>query len=105
MWHSGDCNGFVSHLRNHTGGSSPSTSPKQLMKKQKLATYKLVKFNFKDLPVEYHRCYPFTENDVFILLGEIHNMEGHCVITNQRTGQIYSGYHTENFVELTDDEI
>lgn len=31
-------------------------------------------------------------------------MGGHCVVADHRTGQIYSGYHTENFVELTDDE-
>ncbi|MCD0460144.1 hypothetical protein [Roseiconus lacunae] len=40
----------------------------------------------------------------YIFFGEIPNMRGHCVVADHQTGQLYSGYHTENFVELTEDE-
>jgi hypothetical protein len=32
-------------------------------------------------------------------------MLGHCVVADHETGRIHSGYHTENFVELTEDEV
>lgn len=31
-------------------------------------------------------------------------MPGHCVVADHATGQIFSGYHTENFVEIDEDE-
>ena len=40
----------------------------------------------------------------FVYLGEIPNMRGHCVVINHRTGRIHSGFHIENFVEVTEDE-
>jgi hypothetical protein len=66
---------------------------------------KLVKFNFDSLPIEYHKEYPFSKYDTFIMLGEIEQMLGHCVIAHSKTGQIYIGYHTSDFVELTEDEV
>lgn len=64
----------------------------------------LVRFNYEDLEAEYHRKYPFTESKTYIFFGEIPNMLGHCVVMDHVTGQFYSGYHTENFIELSDDE-
>jgi hypothetical protein len=32
-------------------------------------------------------------------------MLGHCVVADHKTGRVYSGYHTENFVELSEDEV
>jgi hypothetical protein len=66
--------------------------------------YSMVKFNFKRLPAKYHSRYPFTRDDVFIFFGEIPNMPGHCVVSNHKTGQIFSGYHTDNFTEIKEDE-
>ena len=65
----------------------------------------LCKFNYKDLPSSYHSMYPFTEKDNFIYLGDIENMVGHCVVIETKSGRVFSGYHTEQFIELTDDEI
>ena len=31
-------------------------------------------------------------------------MPGHCVVADHRSGKIYSGYHTDKFVELTEEE-
>jgi diadenosine tetraphosphate (Ap4A) HIT family hydrolase len=47
----------------------------------------------------------FPEKDIYVFLGDIPNMPGHCVVLNHRTGKVYSGYHTENFVELSEDEV
>ena len=66
--------------------------------------YSLVRFRFQGLPKKFHRKYPFTEAGVYVYFGEIPNMPGHCVVADHRTGQIYSGYHTENFVEIPEDE-
>lgn len=70
--------------------------------------YALCKFVVPD--EEYH-WYPFqkfsprSRYGVYVYLGEIPNMLGHCVVSCYRTGQILSGYHTDNFVELTEDEV
>ena len=64
----------------------------------------LVKFNFAALPKEYWAQYPFVENAVYVYLGEIPNMPGHCVVGEHPCGKIFSGYHTENFKELEEDE-
>jgi hypothetical protein len=31
-------------------------------------------------------------------------MPGHCVVADHRSGKLYSGYHVENFVEISEDE-
>jgi hypothetical protein len=75
--------------------SKSRTTPRQ---------YSLVRFRFDDVPAEYHSKYPFTVDGVYVFFGDIPNMPGHCVVADHRTGQIYSGYHTENFMELSEDE-
>jgi hypothetical protein len=67
--------------------------------------YSLVRVVFDKIPVEYHAKYPFTADGVYVFFGEIANMRGHCVVADHRTGQIYSGYHTENFEEITEDDV
>jgi hypothetical protein len=63
-----------------------------------------VRFDFGTLPVEYDAKFPFEKGGVYIFFGEIPNMPGHCVVADHETGRIYSGYHTESFVELSEDE-
>ncbi len=67
--------------------------------------YSLVSFNYDSLPSEYHEKYPFTKKGVYVFFGEIPNMGGHCVVADHKTGQIFSGYHTENFVEIPNEEV
>ena len=64
----------------------------------------IVRFNAAAVPKSYRRKYPFRAGRSYVFFGEIANMRGHCVVADHRTGQIYSGYHTENFIELTEDE-
>lgn len=64
----------------------------------------LVKFNFEAVPAQYRRKYPFRASKIYIYFGEIANMPGHCVVADHKTGKIYSGYHTENFIEINADE-
>ena len=66
--------------------------------------YSLVKFDFDSMPTEWHDKYPFEPGQAYIYFGEFPNMPGHCVVAHHGTGRIFSGYHTENFVELPEDE-
>jgi diadenosine tetraphosphate (Ap4A) HIT family hydrolase len=77
------------------------------MKKLKVKTprqYSLVKFDFESMPIEHHKNYPFVDGQAYVFLGDIPNMPGHCVVINSKTNQVYSCYHTDNFIELTEDE-
>ena len=67
----------------------------------------LVKFDYVSMPKEYHKQYLdiFPVNQAFIYLGDITQMEGHCVLASIETGKIITGYHTENFIPLTDTEL
>lgn len=47
----------------------------------------------------------FKNDSLVIFLGEIPNMPGHCVVAGCTTGKIYSGLHTDNFVEMQEDEL
>ncbi len=67
--------------------------------------YSLVRFLYDAVPPEYHSQYPFTRKGVYIFFGEIPNMPGHCIVADRQTGQLFSGYHTENFAELSEDEV
>ena len=75
------------------------------MKKYKIPRkLSLVKFDFDTIDIKYHSQYPFSRHEHYIFLGEIPNMNGHCVI-GHKNGAITFGWHTDNFVELTDDEV
>lgn len=45
------------------------------------------------------------KRNVFIFLGDIPNMQGHCIVVSVQTGKIFSCYHTEDFEELSEDEV
>lgn len=49
-------------------------------------------------------------NDIFIYMGEIVNMKGHGIFllhhsTHEKCGKLYSGFHIDSFIELTDEEM
>jgi len=48
---------------------------------------------------------PFKANGVYVFLGEIANMPGHCIVAEIKTGRLLSGYHSDNFEELPADEV
>ena len=66
--------------------------------------FPLVKFDFSAVPVQQHKLYKIFKNRTFILIGEIEQLLGHCILIDNRSGQVLSGFHTENFVKLTSDE-
>jgi hypothetical protein len=39
-----------------------------------------------------------------VFMGEIPNMPGHCLVMDKDTGKPFFGYHTDDFIELTDKE-
>jgi hypothetical protein len=47
---------------------------------------------------------PLAQENVFVFLGEIPNMKGHCVVAGQESGRVFSGYHIENFEEMDENE-
>ena len=75
------------------------------MSQKRLRQYSLVKFDYKSFDKKFHKLYPFVENRPYIFLGEIPNMPEHCIVIDHQSGQIHSGFHTEDFVELTEDEL
>jgi hypothetical protein len=48
---------------------------------------------------------PFRATRTYVFLGEIPNMPGHCIVADIKTGRLFSGYHTEQFREVTDEEL
>ena len=67
--------------------------------------YSLVYFSFENLPKEYWDQYPFIPERPYVFFGEIPNMPGHCIVMDHADGKFYSGFHTENFSEIVDNEI
>ncbi len=65
----------------------------------------LVKFDFALMPIDFHKKYPFTENDRFVYLGDILQMPGHCVVVRLKDNHVFTCYHTDEFKVLTDDEV
>ncbi len=65
----------------------------------------LVRFSPPPVPDGTESPYPFSVGETLVFLGEIPNMPGHCVVARHLGGTVHSGYHTENFVELDQDEV
>ena len=63
-----------------------------------------VRFDASRLPPSTSTEYPFRPGVSYIFLGEIPNMPTHCVVAEQQSGRLYAGYHTDHFVELSEDE-
>lgn len=85
------------------GGSNVNLDMKKKWKEPR--QYSIVKFDFETLPKSFHRKYPFKQDKLYVYFGEIANMPGHCIVADHKTGKLFSGYHTENFIELSEDEV
>ena len=48
--------------------------------------------------------YPFQKDEIVIFLNEIENMPEHGVYV-KKDGRTIFGYHIDNFVDLTEDEV
>ena len=65
----------------------------------------LVKFDFSMIhDMDYHE-YPFGPEDRFVYIGDIVQMPGHCIVVRMSDGQNFAGYHTDDFIELTEEEV
>jgi len=51
-----------------------------------------------------HEGYPWNDGDTVLVLNEIQNMPGHCVVVDKKN-QLSWGFHTDNFREPTEDEL
>jgi hypothetical protein len=67
----------------------------------------MVKFDYENLPKEYFEIYGklFPKDETFVFMGELTQMPGHCILCNYNTGKIICGYHIENFIPLTREEL
>jgi hypothetical protein len=75
------------------------------MKKQKIPRkLSLVKFIEKGLTPVIRNMYPFKTGMYYVFLGEIPNMPDHCILLDTHYNKVYSGYHTENFEEVSENE-
>ena len=63
----------------------------------------LVSFGEK-LTDDQLKLYPFSKGEILLMLGEIENMPGHCVVVTLGDGRIHVGYHIEHFRILSIDE-
>ena len=70
-----------------------------------LPQFKLVKFDFKSMRQRDHSKYPFSIYQTFVMIGEIEQMPGHCIVIENGTGAVHTCFHTDDFIELTEDEI
>ena len=57
-----------------------------------------------DLPKGYKDRYPFKDGDAVCFLGELENMPGHVVVVT-KDGKVHWGFHDENFLEPTEEEL
>ena len=56
-------------------------------------------------PGRHEKEYPLETDKIYIFLSEIINMPGHCIVIEMNSNKIFSGFHTDCFVELTEDKI
>lgn len=56
-----------------------------------------------DVRKDEEHYYPFKDGEDMLYMGEIHNMRGHVIVANRR-GQIFWGYHGNNFRIIPEDE-
>ncbi len=78
---------------------------KKLIKPLQINSF--VVFDATSCPSEiYHRYYKdiFPLNKLFIFMGEIKQIKGHCILCDLDSGKIIGMFHTENFREATEDE-
>ncbi len=67
-------------------------------------TYSLVRFLRCDFDPQYLQKFPFKPGRSYLYLSAIKNMPAHCAVMDCNTGRVYAGYHTSNFLELSEDE-
>jgi len=47
---------------------------------------------------------PFENGTVFVYLGDIVQMPGHAILIRTSDGRVFTGFHTEELIELRDEE-
>jgi hypothetical protein len=77
---------------------------KYFQKMKKLRKLSFVKFDEAETSSDIRNQYPFKKGKSYIFFGEIPNMPGHCILADPKTGKFFFGYHTDNFIELPENE-
>jgi hypothetical protein len=66
-----------------------------------------VVFDVDSCPNDIYEKYfkdTFPEGKLFVFMGEIAQILGHCILLDLESGKIIGMYHTNNFREANDDE-
>src|SRR4051812_43666662 len=62
-----------------------------------------------DIHVGERWSFPWKVGQMFILLGEIEQMPGHCILIDFGPGleknKLWVGYHTDNFVDVAPEDM
>ena len=56
-------------------------------------------YSVREIPEGFEDKYPWKEGETVLMLGEIKQMPGHCVVATN-DGKVHFGYHTENFKKI-----
>lgn len=65
----------------------------------------LMKFEPENIGSKAEGQLPFSRGQTYVFLGELENMPGHCVVVEHHSDRAFSGYHTDYFSELGEDEV
>lgn len=68
-------------------------------------TFKIVKFQPPHLTKEQCKGYSLKYGETCILLGEREQHPGHAIVMNMNGKIVYTGIHTDNFIEVKEDEL
>jgi len=85
-------------------GVGPTLKPRKGRSRRQPRTRALVRLR-SPLPSRRNGAPSLKAGVAYVFLGEIPNMPGHCVVADAKTGQLITGYHTDNFVEIPEDEV
>lgn len=69
----------------------------------KLQLCKVVNYDDMMIRSGYQDKMAFHDGDVVVMLGELEQCPGHCVIAT-KDGKVLFGYHTDNFERVDDEE-
>jgi len=57
-----------------------------------------------DDPDGFYKDGPLKNGHMYLFLGEIHNMAGHCIVSEYPRGIVHAGIHTDNFVTFDEEK-
>lgn len=60
---------------------------------------------YRDYLLKDYPEHEVLKDKTYCFMGEIKNMSGHCIVAGVKTGRMHICFHTEDFIELTEEEL